>query len=98
MSPEQHQDAYHSAAQRLGAKRGFTPEYFLDDAGRRLESYDYPTASCLLPEDIVAFSTSGTLLDRQRSHVDTCHFCRDLLEALTPSQERIAALRDIVVA
>lgn len=94
--PQEHEDTYRAAAQRLGAERGLTPEQFIQDAGQRLERYDYPTPDCLSPEDIVAFSTSATLLDEQRRHAETCRFCGPLLQSLSPSPERIADLRKVV--
>lgn len=96
--PQDHEDTYRAAAQRLGAERGLTPEQFIQDAGECLEKYDYPTPDCLSPEDIVAFSTSSILLDQQRRHADTCRFCGPLLQSLSPSPERIADLRRVVTS
>jgi len=87
-------DPFGAAAEYLAAQRGITAREFVEDATRRLDAYDYPTPSCLNPEDIVAYNATRTLLEQQRLHVATCHFCKELV-TLEPSPGKIARFREL---
>ena len=83
------EDAFESAAKRLAARRGIPLEQFIQDAGRRLEEYEYPTADCLRPEDMVALGISGALLSGPLNHAEQCPFCRQLVKSIQPKEARV---------
>ena len=98
--PQEHdtEDAFASAARRLGAKRGIPPERFIREAERRLEAYEYPTGDCLRPEDIAILGLNGALLSGPLNHAGQCPFCRQLVESIKPKEARVREFVNLVSA
>lgn len=71
-----------------------TVESLLEECSQRLRQSTYPTADCLLPDEVAEYA-AGTLALERLEHAETCNACATLVAAAMPSED---AARDLVDA
>jgi hypothetical protein len=87
---------YIQAAEKRAARLGISADQLLDEYSRRLKESTYPTAECLITEEVQACSNGAELTQEQQQHVAGCDYCFALIDASRPSEEVLAVLMETV--
>jgi len=89
-------DPFQDSAGLLG-QAGVTLEQLLESSETFALDRNFPTPTCLRPEEIASYSRHAILASNQQEHVDTCRHCRALLRMLVPNQENLREFREEVL-
>jgi hypothetical protein len=84
------------AVERFASRVGRTEEQLLLASEEAIKNPRYPTAECLLPDQLVDFEATAVLAPEIQAHADKCPFCGDLLAAVVPDLGRVKAFRQQV--
>src|SRR6266566_4343835 len=77
------------AARARAAHQRTTYEDVLRQDLERLRASRYPGLECLEPDEVERFAAGVGLSEDRLQHVGGCDACKDLLQALSPSPDRI---------
>lgn len=77
---ENHKPLFLQAAEEEAALLNTTADAVLDSYLQAVWNSDYPSAECLMPDEVEQHQREGILPEDSQTHLNVCKFCRALLK------------------